>query len=313
MDESRGCPGISIHPRHLQERLSRPPVDLPAVFGLRQRRGDQPALQVPAGERLDRACRSRSICRRSAAMIPTTSWRWARSARSASRCSAWRKRKPSSRASTCQGLDLVHHQRHRGDHLRHVRGARRQDRRAARRAHRHDPERYPQGICRARNLDLPGPPLDAADRRHRSCSRTSRRPRFNPISIAGAHVRDAGCDRRRGDGLYPGQRPRLCRRTAAPRGGDANSFAKRLSFFFYVHMDFFEEVAKFRAGRRLWAKLLKERYGVTDPKALMFRFGVVCGGSSLTGVQPYNNIVPRRDRDDGGGDGRRAVDLHLRL
>ena len=56
-------------------------------------------------------------------------------------------------------------------------------------------------------------------------------------------------------------------------------------------MDLFEEVAKFRAGRRLWARLLAERYGITDPKALMFRFGVVCGGSSLTGAQPYNNVV----------------------
>ena len=75
------------------------------------------------------------------------------------------------------------------------------------------------------------------------------------------------------------------------RGGDIEKFAKRLSFFFYVHMDLFDEVAKFRAGRRLWAKLMQERYGVTDPKAQMFRFGVVCGGSSLVAAQPHNNIV----------------------
>ena len=56
-------------------------------------------------------------------------------------------------------------------------------------------------------------------------------------------------------------------------------------------MDFFEEVCKFRAGRRLWAKLMKERYGANDPKAQHFRFGVVCGGSSLIAPQPYNNIV----------------------
>jgi methylmalonyl-CoA mutase N-terminal domain/subunit len=115
-------------------------------------------------------------------------------------------------------------------------------------------------------------------------------PRFNPISIAGAHVRDAGATavEEMGYTLANGLAyvDELMR-----RGGDANDFAKRLSFFFYVHMDFFEEVAKFRAGRRLWAKLLNERYGITDPKALMFRFGVVCGGSSLTGVQPYNNIA----------------------
>ena len=115
-------------------------------------------------------------------------------------------------------------------------------------------------------------------------------PRFNPISIAGAHVRDAGATavEEMGYTLANGLAyvDELLR-----RGGDANDFAKRLSFFFYVHMDFFEEIAKFRAGRRIWAKLLQERYGITDPKAQMFRFGVVCGGSSLTGVQPYNNIA----------------------
>jgi methylmalonyl-CoA mutase N-terminal domain/subunit len=115
-------------------------------------------------------------------------------------------------------------------------------------------------------------------------------PRFNPISIAGAHVRDAGSTaaEEMGYTLANGMAyvDELLR-----RGGDANEFAKRLSFFFYVHMDFFEEIAKFRAGRRLWASLLKGRYGIEDPKALMFRFGVVCGGSSLTGVQPYNNIA----------------------
>lgn len=115
-------------------------------------------------------------------------------------------------------------------------------------------------------------------------------PRFNPISIAGAHVRDAGSTavEEMGYTLANGLAyvDELIR-----RGGDVNEFTKRLSFFFYVHMDFFEEVAKFRAGRRLWAKLLRERYGIDDPKALMFRFGVVCGGSSLTGVQPYNNIA----------------------
>jgi methylmalonyl-CoA mutase N-terminal domain/subunit len=75
------------------------------------------------------------------------------------------------------------------------------------------------------------------------------------------------------------------------RGGDVEKFAKRLSFFFYVHMDFFEEVCKFRAARRLWARLMRDRYGVTDPKAQHFRFGVVCGGSSLVAPQPYNNVV----------------------
>jgi methylmalonyl-CoA mutase, N-terminal domain len=115
-------------------------------------------------------------------------------------------------------------------------------------------------------------------------------PRFNPISIAGAHARDAGCTAAEeiaytlANGIaYVDELRR--------RGGDADQFAKRLSFFFYVHMDLFEEVAKFRAARRIWARTMKEHYGITDPRAQMFRFGVVCGGSSLVAPQPYNNAI----------------------
>ena len=103
-------------------------------------------------------------------------------------------------------------------------------------------------------------------------------PRFNPISIAGAHVRDAGCTAAE-EMAYTLANGLAYVDEFKQRGGDINKFAKRLSFFFYVHMDLFEEVAKFRAGRRMWAKMLSERYGVTDEKALQFRFGVVCGGA----------------------------------
>jgi methylmalonyl-CoA mutase N-terminal domain/subunit len=115
-------------------------------------------------------------------------------------------------------------------------------------------------------------------------------PRFNPISIAGAHVRDAGATAAE-EMAYTLANGLAYVEELRSRGGDVEKFAKRLSFFFYVHMDFFDEVAKFRAGRRLWARFMKERYGVQDPKAQHFRFGVVCGGSSLVAPQPYNNVV----------------------
>ncbi len=115
-------------------------------------------------------------------------------------------------------------------------------------------------------------------------------PRFNPISIAGAHVRDAGATAAE-EMAYTLANALAYVDELQARGGDVEKFAKRLSFFFYVHMDFFDEIAKFRAGRRLWARLMKERYGVQDPKAQHFRFGVVCGGSSLVAPQPYNNVV----------------------
>src|SRR5579875_3432157 len=115
-------------------------------------------------------------------------------------------------------------------------------------------------------------------------------PRFNAISIAGAHFRDAGATAVQemaytlADGITYVE---ACRE----RGLDVNEFGRQLSFYFYTHSDLFEEVAKYRAGRRLWARIMKERFGATDPRAQMFRFGVVCGGSTLTAQQPYNNIV----------------------
>ena len=115
-------------------------------------------------------------------------------------------------------------------------------------------------------------------------------PRFNPISIAGAHVRDAGCNAVEEMAFTLANGLAYVDELLA-RGGDLNSFAGRLSFFFYVHTDFFEEVCKFRAGRRIWARLMKERYGASDPKSCLFRFGVVCGGASLSAAQPYNNIT----------------------
>ena len=115
-------------------------------------------------------------------------------------------------------------------------------------------------------------------------------PRFNPISIAGAHVRDAGSSAVEGMGFTLANGLAYVDELLA-RGADLERFAQSLSFFFYVHMNFFEEVAKFRAARRLWARLMKERYGAKSARAQHFRFGVVCGGSSLTAAQPYNNVV----------------------
>ncbi|HTY55666.1 MAG TPA: methylmalonyl-CoA mutase family protein [Candidatus Binataceae bacterium] len=115
-------------------------------------------------------------------------------------------------------------------------------------------------------------------------------PRFNPISVAGAHFHDAGATVVQdlaytlADGLTYVQR-------CIDRGLKVDDFAPLISFFFYTHNDFFEEIAKYRAGRRLWARLMKERFGARDPRAQMFRFGVVCGGSTLTAQQPQNNIV----------------------
>ncbi|MBI3185945.1 MAG: methylmalonyl-CoA mutase [Myxococcales bacterium] len=116
-----------------------------------------------------------------------------------------------------------------------------------------------------------------------------RLPRFNPISIA-SHYRDAGATpaEEMAFTLSAGiSYVEECLR----RGLEVDRFAPRLSFFFYTYTNFFEEVAKVRAGRRLWAKLMKERFGATAPASQMMRAACVCGGNSLTRAEPLNNIA----------------------
>ena len=119
------------------------------------------------------------------------------------------------------------------------------------------------------------------------CSREI--PRWNPISISGYHIREAGSTAPQevaftfANGLEYVER-------AIAAGLDIESFAPRLSFFFAAHNDLFEEVSKFRAARRLWAKLLKERYGASDASCRL-RFHTQTGGSTLTAQQPLNNVV----------------------
>jgi methylmalonyl-CoA mutase N-terminal domain/subunit len=115
-------------------------------------------------------------------------------------------------------------------------------------------------------------------------------PNFNAISIAGAHFRDAGATAVQEMGFTLADAIAYLQ-ACVNRGLDVDAIARQISFFFYTHMDLFEEVAKYRAGRRLWAKIMRERFGAKDPRSWMFRFGCVCGGSTLTVQQPLNNVV----------------------
>jgi methylmalonyl-CoA mutase N-terminal domain/subunit len=115
-------------------------------------------------------------------------------------------------------------------------------------------------------------------------------PRWNPISISGYHIREAGSTALQelaftlADGIAYVE-------AALERGLDVDSFAPRLSFFFNSHLDFFEEIAKFRAARRVWARIMKERFKAKDPRSMWLRFHTQTAGCSLTAQQPYNNII----------------------
>jgi methylmalonyl-CoA mutase, N-terminal domain len=120
------------------------------------------------------------------------------------------------------------------------------------------------------------------------CSR--RMPRWHPISISGYHIREAGSTAQQElaftlkDGFtYVEQ--------ALERGLDVDDFAPRLSFFFNAHIDFFEEIAKYRAARRIWARELRDTYGARDERSLLMRFHSQTAGVSLTAQQPLNNVV----------------------
>ncbi|MBI2132291.1 MAG: methylmalonyl-CoA mutase [Candidatus Tectomicrobia bacterium] len=115
-------------------------------------------------------------------------------------------------------------------------------------------------------------------------------PRFNTLSAAGAHFRDAGATAVQEGGFTLADAAVYVERCIR-RGLAVDDFAPRISFYFYTHSDFFEEVAKYRAMRRLWARMLRERFGAKNPRSWLFRFGTVCGGSTLTAQEPENNIA----------------------
>lgn len=115
-------------------------------------------------------------------------------------------------------------------------------------------------------------------------------PNWNTISISGYHIREAGSTAIQevaftlANGIAYVQ-------AAVDAGLEVDKFAPRLSFFFNAHSDFLEEVAKYRAARRLWARIMKERFGATNPKSQMIRFHTQTAGCSLTAAQPVNNVV----------------------
>ncbi len=117
-----------------------------------------------------------------------------------------------------------------------------------------------------------------------------RLPQWNTISISGYHIREAGSTAVQEIAFTLANGLAYCR-AAIEAGLSADEFGERISFFFNAHNHFFQEVAKFRAARRLWATLLRDRLGVTNPRALALRFHAQTGGSTLTAQQPENNIV----------------------
>jgi len=115
-------------------------------------------------------------------------------------------------------------------------------------------------------------------------------PQWNTISISGYHMREAGATAAQEIGFTLANGIAYVQ-AAIDAGLDVDKFAPRLSFFFACHNNFLEEIAKFRAARRLWARIMKERFGAQNPRSMMLRFHTQTGGATLTAQQPENNIV----------------------
>lgn len=143
-------------------------------------------------------------------------------------------------------------------------------------------------VARGTYIFPPGPSVRLAADIMAYCAKNV--PQWNTISVSGYHIRDAGSTAAQEIG-FSFANARTYIEAALARGLDIDEFAPRISWIFNTHNNFFEEIAKYRALRRLWARMLKERYGAKDPRSMMLRTHTQTGGSTLMAQQPENNIV----------------------
>ncbi len=143
-------------------------------------------------------------------------------------------------------------------------------------------------VARGTYIFPPGPSVRLAADLRAYCARSV--PQWNAISVSGYHMRDAGCTAAQEIG-FTFANARAYMDAAIQRGLGIDEFAPRISWIFNTHNSFFEEVAKYRALRRLWARMLRDDYGASDPRSMMLRTHTQTGGSTLVAQQPENNIV----------------------
>ncbi len=143
-------------------------------------------------------------------------------------------------------------------------------------------------VARGAYIFPPRPSLRLISDTFAYCARET--PKFNTISISGYHIREAGATAVE-EAAFTLADAIAYIETALKAGLEIDAFAPRLTFFFAAHTDFFEEIAKFRAVRRLYARIMKERFGARSPKSMMLRFHTQTGGVTLTAQQPENNVV----------------------
>ena len=203
---------------------------------------------------------------------------------------ARRHARPLPRHRPRRGHHVDDDQRSGGGDLRDVRRERGGDRRRARATRRHAAERHPEGVPGAEGVHLPAAPVAAARARHDRVLHRGDAALAPDLDLRLPHPR-SGIDGRAGARVHAS---RTGSRTSSSRcapGLPVDAFAPRLSFFFNAHVDFFEEIAKYRAARRIWARWMRDRYGAQLERSLQMRFHTQTAGVSLTAQQPEVNIV----------------------
>ena len=292
--------------------VPRAAVDDPAVRGLRLGGGVERALPLSPRARPDRpldrvrpADAARLRLRR-----PACAGR-GRSHRRRDRLDR-RHGDPARRHPARRGVDVDDDQRAGVAAAAPLRARRRAAGRGARCAPRHRPERHPQGVHRARELHLPAAALDAADDRPLRVLRRADPALEHDLHLAATtSARPARRRCRSSRSRSPTGSPTATR--PLRRGCRPTTFGARLSFFFNAHNDFFQEVAKFRAARRLWARIMRERFGATNPKRARAPLPRADRRLDADGAAAGEQHRPRRDPGALGGCRRRAVAPHERL
>ena len=280
--------------------FTRGPVSRTCTAGSRGRSGSTRASPRPrsrttasatCSDRARPVFRSRSTCRPSSATTPTTLSRRARSAAPASRSTrspTWRSLLdsiPLDEVSTSMTINapaslllLLYELVAEGQGVPGIGAA------------RHGAERHPEGVHRARELHLPATAVDATDDGPVRLLRGADPAAGTRSRSRGYHIREAGSTAAQELAFTLANGIAYCE-AAVAAGLSPDAFGARLSFFFNAHNDFFQEVAKFRAARTLWAQIMRDRFGATNPKAQALRFHAQTGGSTLTAQQPENNVV----------------------
>ena len=307
----RAAGRVPVHPRRPADDVPLPVLDDAPVRRLRHGRGDEPALPLPARAGPDRPVgRVRPADPDGLRLGRARGGGRGRPGRRPDQL-ARRHGDPPRRPAARRGEHVDDDQLDGGDPARPLRRRGREAGRRPRPDLGDDPERHPQGVHRPRHVDLPAAAVDAPRDRHLRVLRRRSCPAGTRSRSPATTCARPGATAAQELAFTLADAIAYCE-AAVARGLPIDDFAGRLSFFFAAWSELFEEVAKFRAARRMWARIVRDRFGATSERSMMCRFHVQTAGSSLTAQSIDNNVVRTTDPGAVGRPRRRPEPPHER-